>query len=134
MIQPFVDEFMAKRGDIAESFAKKFPEDYGEIVHTVVTALKDVKIDYYHMDPDRIHIIDDGDYQGTLLFIIASDEYQPNVYWYVPVSYGSCSCCDTLQAIYMDGDSDSEGSTPEQVKDLMTLALHIVQGLKMVEL
>lgn len=43
------------------------------------------------------------------------------------VGYGSCSGCDTLEAIR---DYSSEKPTPEQVKDYMALALHIVQGLK----
>lgn len=49
--------------------------------------------------PERIHQIDDGDYQGTLIFVIGAGGYQPSRYWYVKVGYGSCSGCDTLQAI-----------------------------------
>jgi len=45
-------------------------------------------------------------------------------------TYGSCSGCDTLQAI--QGYSD-ESPSDEQVKDYMELALHIVQGLKKME-
>jgi hypothetical protein len=46
-------------------------------------------------------VIDDGDYQGTQIFIIPTDTYQPSVKDYVMTDtyYGSCSGCDTLQAI-----------------------------------
>ena len=44
--------------------------------------------------------IDNGDYQGTIIFIIPNDTYQPslNDYYVTYVSYGSCSSCDTLQS------------------------------------
>ena len=53
------------------------------------------------LDTDKIHRIDDGDYQGTLLFLIPFDTYQPCEHEYLMtyVGYGSCSGCDTLQAI-----------------------------------
>jgi hypothetical protein len=84
----------------------------------------------YNPDPERIHVIDDGDYQGTLVYVIGSKNYQPDVYWYVKVSYGSCSNCDTLAAIR---DNANTPPTAEQIKDYITLALHIVQGLKEME-
>lgn len=55
--------------------------------------------------------------------MIPEEGYQPSDYWYVRVSYGSCCGCDTLQSI-----TDCSGDTA--LDDLMTLALHIVQGLK----
>ena len=84
--------------------------------------------DYNAIDPERIHQIDDGDYQGTLLFVIAARSYQPDDYWFVKVGYGSCSGCDTLQAI--NYSLDDNPPTDDQVSQYMTLALHIVQGLK----
>jgi hypothetical protein len=71
-------------------------------------------------DPGRIHQIDDGDYQGTYVFVVAAQGYQPSTYWATKVSYGSCSGCDTIQAIW-----DGEGE-----EDYYTLALHMVQGLQ----
>ena len=43
------------------------------------------------------------------------------------VGYGSCSGCDTLEGIRHYND---DKPTEEQVRDYMTLALHIVQGMK----
>jgi len=75
-----------------------------------------------------VHLIDDGDYQGVLLFVIASGGYQPSEYWTTSVWYGSCSGCDTFQSIMEDSDYD------RRINDYMTLALHITQKLKKIEL
>lgn len=126
MIQEYVDIFMAKKPDLEKIFKEKHPEEYKDIVKAVVTVLAG-EDGYGRPDPERIHEIDDGGYQGMLVFVIGAEGYQPSDYWYVRVYYGSCSECDTLQAI--EGYS-GESPTDEQVKDYMTLALHIVQGLK----
>ena len=61
---------------------------------------------------EKITEIDNGDYQGTLLWIIPQDTYQPSETEYLMtfVNYGSCSGCDTLQSIQsiMDVLSDEE--------------------------
>lgn len=126
MIQTFVDRFRAKEAAMRLDFVKAHPENYKAIVKAVVSAVSAPDEDH-SPDPERIHEIDDGDYQGTLLYVIASTGYQPDDYWFVKVGYGSCSGCDTLQAIC--GYSD-EPPTPDQVDQYMTLALHVVQGLK----
>jgi hypothetical protein len=125
MIQDFVNRFEAKRDELEATFRGKHPDAYVDVVKAVVTALHSDK--YGSIDPERIHQIDDGDYQGTLLFVIAASGYQPSDYWYVKVGYGSCSGCDTLQAI---SKYSSKPPTDEQVRDYMTLALHVVQGLR----
>lgn len=80
-------------------------------------------------DIDKMTTIDDGNYQGTFIFIIPKNTYQPCVSEYVVTDtyYGSCSGCDTLESISgYSNELPSEG----QVKDYMTLALHLVQKLK----
>ena len=130
MIKEFVDKFMSNRQDLINIFSEKHPDDYKEIVKSVISILAKDEDEHDTPDPERIHEIDDGDYQGTLLFIIAKGGYQPSEYWAVKVYYGSCSGCDTLQDIrgYEDGKPSEL-----QVKDYMTLALHIVQGLTKIE-
>lgn len=88
--------------------------------------INDAKTSY---NTDQITLIDDGDYQGTLIFIIPKNTYQPSVddYLMTSVSYGSCSGCDTLQAI---NNYSSECPDEEQVKDYMSLALHLIQNMK----
>lgn len=129
MIQEFVDKFIAKQNEL---FTEEFPDSYEEIVKAVIDVINPEK-EYDLPDSNRIHQIDDGDYQGTLLFVIAACGYQPSDYWYVKVDYGSCSGCDTFQEIYFgSGDNDSI-PTKQQAKDYQTLALHIVQDLKKME-
>ena len=127
MIQKFVERFMESKPEIEKQFTEKHPENYEDIVRIVVEALYDQDDEYNKTpDPKRIHRIDDGDYQGTLIFIIGANGYQPDIYWSVKVNYGSCSGCDTLEGIR---GYDTSAPSQKQVKDYMTLALHIVQGL-----
>ena len=126
MIQKFVNRFMAAESVLREGFAAKHPDAYIDIVKAVVSVIGEEGA-YGEPDATRIHQIDDGDYQGTLVFVIAAGVYQPWEYWYVKVGYGSCSGCDTLEGIrgYHGGPV-----AKEQVDAYMTLALHIVQGFK----
>lgn len=78
------------------------------------------------LDLDNITQIDNGDYQGTLLFLIPFNIYQPSEYEYLMtyVGYGSCSGCDTLLSIqeYNNGQELTE----QQVKLFMNLCKDIV--------
>lgn len=131
MIQEFVDRFMENKESIKNAFMEKHVSSYKGIVKIVI---KNITEDEYGFpDPDKIQVIDHGDYQGTVLFIIGEISYQPYDYWYLKILYGSCSVCDTLKHIRSDLDEDQEWDSPpnpRQVNDYMTLALHIVQGLK----
>lgn len=125
MIKDFVDRFMEGKDDLRSRLAgyEKYgwwEIEYRDIVREVIATIGDDDM-YGDPDPDRVHEIDDGHYQGTLVYVIAGNGYQPYNYWYVMVSYGSCSGCDTLEAAKHGGDT---------LNDLMTLALHIVQGLR----
>jgi hypothetical protein len=126
VIDAFVKRFDAKRDELWAQFKAAHPDDYLAIVRAVVQAVAS-EDGYPRPDAEHIHIIDDGDYQGTLVFIIPERGYQPHDYWYARVWYGSCSGCDTLQDI-----AGYSGNTPTdaQADDYLTLALHIVQGLR----
>lgn len=78
---------------------------------------------------DQMTVLDHGHYQGTKLFIVPKDTYQPCVsnYIIIDVSYGSCSGCDTLQAIT---SYDEELPSEDQINQYMTLCLHIVQNMR----
>jgi hypothetical protein len=130
MIQAFVDRFIAKEAEIKARFKAKKPDSYDEIVAAMVEAVADEENwSSDTPDPKRIHRIDDGDYQGTILFVIAAKGYQPSTYWSVFVSYGSCSGCDTLQAI---NEESYDEITDGQVQQWYTLALHAVQEMKLI--
>lgn len=75
--------------------------------------------------------IDDGDYQGTQLYLLHKDVYQPyyDKYYVFDNEYGSCSGCDTLMSIIDYGDYDS-CPNEEMVDGLMILCLHMVQRMK----
>lgn len=127
MIQTFVSRWDAGKDKLAAVFAEKHPSNYKEIVTEVIKLITTDRYGNYAPDPELITEIDNGDYQGTLLYVIPEKGYQPFDYYYVKVGYGSCSGGDTLQSI---SDYSSEKPTKSQIKDYMTLALHIVQGLK----
>lgn len=131
MIQKFVDRFMAKKGKIEQQFSDKLPEGYGDIVKAVMEILADEEDYGESPDPTRITAIDDGDYQGVLVYVIGANGYEPSTYWYVRIYYGSCSGCDTLEAIRSESYDDKP--TASQVQQCMTLALHIVQRMKQMD-
>ena len=89
--------------------------------------------DWDNFKVEQIHEIDDGDYQGTLLFLIPKNRYQPDEseYLITYVNYGSCSGCDTLQAIKSyTYDGCDDGRYENQIKCYMTLCLHLIQNMK----
>ena len=135
MVKEFVKQWDENKYKLEEYFKNTRMEEYRDYEDIVVKIFElcitsTVKAyDHGGFNLDNITVIDDGDYQGTQIYIIPIDTYQPSVSDYVMTHnyYGSCSGCDTLQSIheYEDGlPSD------EQVKELMTLALHLVQKLK----
>jgi len=76
-----------------------------------------------------IHVIDDGEYQGTFIFLIPFDLYQPccDDYLMTYVDYGSCSGCDTLQAI--QAELSCYGEHRETVNnDLFKVCLDILRN------
>lgn len=77
-------------------------------------------------DLSKMTVIDHGDYQGTTIYVIPQDTYQPSIGNYVWTHnfYGSCCGCDTLLAITYN---ECEKPNAEQVSELMTLCLHILQ-------
>lgn len=70
----------------------------------------------------KITVIDDGDYQGTLLFAIPFNSYQPCAGQYIMtfIEYGSCSGCDALQAA-LDGSTGDQ-----QITDLMAICKDLI--------
>jgi len=132
MNKHFVKCWDENKGVLEEWFSQeKMGFSYDEIVKKLFELVLTPDASY----PDEFNLetlrcIDDGHYQGTQLFIIAHDGYQPEEDDYVitSVSYGSCSGCDTLESIFSYGYGELPNE--EQVKDLMMLALHLVQRAK----
>lgn len=78
------------------------------------------------LDLDSLSRIDDGDYQGTLLFVIPFEVYQPcdGEYIMTYIGYGSCSGCDALQAAQEWTENDLLEDW--QVKDFMSICKSII--------
>ena len=74
---------------------------------------------------DRIHEIDDGNYQGTLIYLIPFNSYLPDPEDYLMtfVWYGSCSGCDALLAAQEWGGGKI---TEQQVKDFMAICKELI--------
>ena len=79
----------------------------------------------YKLGLEHITVVDDGVYQGTLLFLIPFDTYQPNEHEYIMtyVGYGSCSGCDALQAVQGWG---KEKPTGEQLDGFMDICRDLI--------
>lgn len=101
--------------------------NYKDVVElTFETVFNDSDDDYKNLNMEEITEIDNGDYQGTLLYLIPFDRYQPEASEYLMtfVYYGSCSGCDTLQGI--QAYSWDEPITETQKSDLLQLCRDIV--------
>lgn len=136
MIRKYVDRFIAKEEQLKAELLEKRPESYDALVERMVRAISDPE-DYEYPDPKRITIIDHGDYQGTRLYVIGADGYQPSTYWLVCVSYGSCSGCDTFQAnaeSFYDDDDPAETARrrEKEAQGNYTMMLHMVQSMKQI--
>ena len=132
MITEFIDKFQEIKPRLLVQFSKEEPDDYSDIFKQTIKMMfedtEDTEDTYFSNsetpDFERITVIDDGDYQGTLVFVVASKGYQPSDYWATRVDYGSCSGCDTFQS-YSDYDNP-EKSAPKMV----TMALHMIESMK----
>ena len=127
-----------------EIYNKLGSYEYADLVKLVVKyILNDGKAEEHdagEWDENNITEVDNGDYQGTLLYLIPAKTYQPcaNEYLITFVDYGSCSGCDTLlgiqmripDRIYCESDDEFTSLKRRTIEDFMTLCLHLVQHMK----
>lgn len=132
MIKRFVDTFIENQEVLREDFLKKHPKNYKEIVEKVFKLFyKDVADSSIPIpDYSKIHEIDFGDFEGTSIYIIPEKRDPPESFWYVKVSYGTCSGCDTFLGIKEEEYNENDTPTAKQAQGYLTLALHIVQNIK----
>jgi hypothetical protein len=103
--------------------------DYKYLVELVVECILNPSDDkIFEWDAKNITAVDNGDYQGTLMFLIPLDTYQPEEYEYLMtyVGYGSCCGCDTLLSIQ---EYDDECPSESQIKDFMALCKDLVTNM-----
>lgn len=137
MIKKYIDAWFRNKHKVEKNLRKAHPDNYPQLVTMLVSALDDEGYGAFEsrLDPSKIHTFGGENYQGDYLFLIQQKHpgYGSSESWCsVIVSYGSCSGCDTLQAIEADGNYN-EPPNAAQVEQYMTLCLHIVQRLKHVE-
>lgn len=135
MIKEFVLAWDANKDKLSEYIASHKQECYSSYMDIVKILFEQVINPYMEaqhetsFNVENIHEIDDGDYQGTLLYMIPSNTYQPSYWEYVAtyVYYGSCSGCDTLLAI---SNYHDDLPNADQVEDYVGLCLNILQHCK----
>ena len=133
MIQSVVKQWEENKHKLEEYFKTTKQEEYSSSYKTILQKIIELVVtendECNKYDATKITVVDDGDYQGTQLFLIPTDTYQPSVedYLLTDTYYGSCSGCDTLQGIC---GYEDDLPTEEQVKEYMTLALHLVQKMR----
>jgi hypothetical protein len=144
MVKQFVYAWDNNKDKLEEFIKTHKQEEYGSY-KDLVKLLFDVVINpgckdftypwYQGFDTEDILEIDNGDYQGTLIYILHIDTYRPSVCEYVwtSVEYGSCSGCDTLQGIESCGNYSDELPNEQQIKDYMELCLDLLQGCHMLK-
>ena len=134
MIQMYIDKFQKNKNRLSKYLKATPQSEYDTykalLIKTIELCLQDDDdLSWESLDTKRITEIDDGDYQGTLLYLIPCSTYQPSEYEYVTtyVGYGSCSGCDTLLGISNYG---WDLPTDNQVNLYLTLCLHMVEHME----
>lgn len=120
-----------KHKDELENYFRATPQSNYDSYEKLVIALLNnvINVDrepaWNDFNIERVYQINDGDYQGTLVFLAPENCYQPDQYFYTKVWYGSCSVCDTLQSI----QSENYGAYPtdSQVNGYMYICLYMLQ-------
>lgn len=138
MIKEIIEKWEKYKGNLENYFRTTEQREYDsyelivkKLVELIINGDEDddniLDCDMY--DSKDIHVIDDGDYQGTQIFLVHKKTYQPSIedYIYTHTYYGSCSGCDTLQAIHYYSENLPD---EEQVKSYMMLSLHLIQKFR----
>lgn len=129
MLKQIVTQWDLNKKNLEEYF-KKTPQSeyspYMEILRQIIIHVLNGGDKSMNINPNEISVIDDGNYQGTQIFLFHVERYQPDVedYYWTNNYYGSC---DVLLGI-----SDYEGGLPneEQIKEYMYLSLQLIQKIK----
>jgi len=129
MLKEIIQQWDKNKHKLEDYFKVTRQSEYDEYSKIVVKLFEVCLSNEDEWNLDGMTVIDNGDYQGTQIFIIPKDTYQPNIEDYLITNnyYGSCSGCDTLQSI---SEYDDGLPSEEQVKEYMTLALHLTQKIK----
>lgn len=134
MVKEFIESWEKNKHKIEKHLKEneiRTYDSYKELFELLLQYVINDEIEYGKFG--NVTVLNDGDYQGTYIFIANREYYQPSESDYIStfVSYGSCSGCDTLQSIIYDITNYDNGLASEsQVEDFMTLILHMLQRCK----
>jgi hypothetical protein len=126
MDMSIIAAFDKSRAALLTAFgSEEFRPSYGKLLQMALQEMvPHYEEPYGKPDPERITRINHGDHQGTLVFVVGPEGYQPSTVWLTKVYYGSCSYCDTLQRIE---DDVEPADRPAQY---LTLVLHMIQRMQ----
>ncbi|HAT4302239.1 TPA: hypothetical protein I9089_002344 [Clostridium perfringens] len=133
MIKYFINKWDKNKDKLEEYIKTHNQEDYAcsyeDLLKQVIEIVFNEGNEKRPFNTSDIQTVDFGDYQGTLILTFSTCAYQPSEdeTFHTVVDYGSCSGCDTLQGICW---KYNEKPNEEQIKDYMTLCLHMVQKIK----
>jgi hypothetical protein len=131
MIPKFTERLLAAKDQISSELKELDYPSYADLFRLAIkyiTDPDDYDFEFPSPDPERITQLDWGDYQGTLLYVVAACGYQPSTFYTAVVDYGSYSGCDTRQAVL---EADNPDTRAELLFDLirnMISSMHKVQG------
>ena len=131
MIKDIIENWEKRKDVLRKELEKRPIFNYTTLIKKIVEVILNYDKVIYNIE--NMTVIDDGDYQGTIIYIIPEKTYQPDVneYIYTSLYYGSCSSCDTIQEIEMNYFfSISKETYDTVINDLMMLSLHIIQKFK----
>jgi len=127
MIQEIVNEYMEKKEKILQTI-KEIEEEYSNCESLRYGSLVEALCRNISYLSDNFRELWLGSYLGTLVFVIENEESEDDIYTTF-VYYGSCTHCDTMQRILEDSDSEEE-----KYKQLMTVCLHLIQHMKLINI
>lgn len=130
MLKYCIDKWDVNQVHLQAALTNKIASDNSLTYYDLVSMIIEHVLNYRATEDEPIwdtepHEVCDGDYQGTLLFLIVRETktHFPSScdYLMTYVNYGSCSYCDALEYALYNSD--------DPVSDLMTLAMHIIQHM-----
>ncbi len=122
MIKEFLKHWDNNKDKLEEYIRTSDTEFYYD---DLVKLIFEIILQSENFDTSKMTIIDHGNYQGLIIYIVPKDIYSPYIwdYVYTFVGYGSCSYCDTIHNILTLKDKE------QKVREYMSLCLHIFQNM-----
>lgn len=121
MIKEFSDLWNLKSKDLEQKIKNTDRHDLDEYEKLFKIMLDVFEYKYYDL-----HIIDDGSYSGTLVFIFTNSDYEPYIenYLFSYIDYGSCSVCDALCSAFAYKSNDNI-----DYSSIMNICLTMLQNI-----